>query len=126
MALKWNGNALILTVQQVTAEGLLRGAVFLQAEQRQRMNRSNPGPKYLESSRPGEYLRARTGNARDSVTFEPTSVREVIRKGLVRVGYRAQGWYGALWERRDRRGLADTAGDLVARLLAVITGAGRQ
>ena len=60
MAIMWNGQAASAQVQQEAARRLQRTAQWFQDQLIARLSLSNPRP-YLNSSRPGEYPRKRTG-----------------------------------------------------------------
>lgn len=76
--------------------------------------------RVTERSRPGEYPRADTGNLRNSVAIERTTLADIMRTGSIRIGYYQQGWYGAYLEVvYARRGLAATMRSLYRRLGAL-------
>jgi hypothetical protein len=144
MTLAWDGDRLTHALQSASAEGLLRAAVFFQAQHVQRLSLSAEprrvervrdtaaGPRgssytvYDRPSRPGEYLRLRTGHGRGSTTVEPLSPDAVKANGMrVRVGYRLPpGAYMLRWERRGGRlGLLETL-DAARPVLSALAGSG--
>lgn len=75
----------------------------------------------VERSRPGEYPRKDTGNLQRSVTFRPTSIREIVSKGSVMVGLMKQGFYGAVLEvMYQRLGFSQSIRDFMPRLKAIM------
>lgn len=123
MTLQWNGQAAFEAAQLELAKKMLQAAVFFQSKHRLRLNVSNPRP-YLDSSREGEYPRARTGFGRDNVDYEPTTPRAVVDAGfVVRLGYRANAYYMAILEvKKKRLGLQKSFQDLLPQIRAVIGG----
>lgn len=76
--------------------------------------------RVTERSQPGEYPRADTGNLRNSVAIEHTTLSQIMRTGSIRIGYYPQGWYGAYLEVvYARKGLAATMRSLYKRLSAL-------
>ena len=75
---------------------------------------------YTTPSKPGEYLRTRTGFLRSHITYQPTTIAEAGRQGAVQVGYERGAWYGGWWEVRPgaqrRKGLIDLAQELAPEL----------
>lgn len=100
-----------------TGETLLAVATAVAREHRSRLGVQNPPPDYLESSRPGEYPRRRTGRGQRSVTVEPAIAEEAGERGYVDVGHEQDAWYMQwLADRAQRRGLADTLADMRGEL----------
>ena len=125
MTLKWNGEAAKQDISAKIGEGLARCAVHFQTAMKVRMNKSNPGPAYADSSKPGEYLRARTGFARDSVAYDPTSPAEMAKQGRVRLGYLINAFYAAIMEvGRGRLGLKHTLEDLRQQFVSILEAVG--
>jgi len=111
---------------------LLGAAMLLQSEMMRRLSRS-AGPVrvqrrrgrgsytvYTTPSKPGEYLRTRTGFLRARIAYQPATPEEVGRVGYVQVGYEAGAWYGGYWETRAdaqrRKGLADLLQEMAPTL----------
>ncbi len=98
---------------------LIAAAVDVVSEQKRRMSKSFP-----PASKPGEYLRGRTWNAREGVVYGPTNAEQVGREGKIRIGYTLAAWYAAWWEtlaKKKRLGLMDSLAavkDRVNRWLA--------
>lgn len=93
---------------------------FYRAQYQLRLNKSNPIP-YLNSSKPGEYPRKRTGFLQDSVAYSPTAISEITKTLDIRVGYDANAFYGPILEvMRKRLGLVKTLEDLKNQLGAII------
>lgn len=108
MAVNWNGDAAKRFLGEATAEGLLMAAVYFQTQHKNRLNLSNP-PPYLNSSKPGEYPRARTGFGRDNTAYDPETKAAVYLQQSVRIGYRTNAEYMAILEVfRGRLGLLKT------------------
>lgn len=95
------------------AKVLLRNALVLQAEHKRRLSKFNP-PPHKNSSKPGEYPRARTYNLRDAVVIEPASLAIIEQTGTVRVGVQTNAPYGPILTKRGRLGIAKTHADLMA------------
>lgn len=122
MALKWNGDKLLAEMEDKVAQGLLRGAVFFQTTHRNKLNRSNPRP-YLNSSKPGEYPRARTGFGRDNHAYQPTTIDGVKAEKRVRIGYNRNAFYMLVLEMaRGRKGLKATLDAITGQLKKIVTG----
>ena len=111
---------------------LVRAAVLLQTEMMRRLSLS-AGPArvprrrgqgiytvYTTPSKPGEYLRTRTGFLRARIAYQPHSPAAAGRLGLVQVGYDRGAWYGGWWESRPdaqrRKGLVDLVQELAPAL----------
>lgn len=121
MSVKWNGDAAKLEIEDASADGLLRGAVFFQTQHKHRVNVSNPRP-YLNSSKPGEYMRARTGFGRDNCAYEPITKAEIAKEQAVRIGFFENAKYMLILEIfRRRKGLLDTLKDIKKQLATIIT-----
>lgn len=116
----WNGKSAILQIRNASAESLMRAALFFQAQHQQRLAKSNPRP-YNNSSKPGEYPRARTGAGRAGVLVDPPNLAGVASEGRVRVGYVQNTFYMLVLELRyDRLGLLQTLKDLKGQIKAII------
>lgn len=82
-----------------------------------RLSVPNPAP-HVNSSRPGEYPRSRTGNLARSVAYTPTTTAKVSASMKVTIGYKPEAFYGGILENKMRRlGLRRTLMD-VARQIA--------
>lgn len=139
--LQWDGMAASRNLEAKSAEMLLRMAVMVQTTYMNRLNKSywhfdfvwrwvvnkRTGKGGLKkfyvptASKPGEYLRKRTGWLQAHILMEPTDPGEVARLGRVRVGYGKSGDYGAAWEfpknlARKRKGLLDVVHELKPQL----------
>lgn len=114
-----------ITEKQATK--LARAAVYLMNQHQQRLNKPAPAIRnrrgrvqYIGASAPGEYPRKRTGFLQANVMFSPTSIAEIVRAGMVRVGLMANAFYGAVLEvRYHRKGLRHTLADLLPQLRAL-------
>lgn len=116
----WNGQAAKLALRNASAKGLLKAALFFQAQHQQRLAKSNPRP-YVTPSQPGEYPRARTGAGRAGVMVDPPSVEAIAREGRVRIGYVQNVFYMLVLELgHNRLGLLQTLKDLKGQLKAII------
>lgn len=94
--------------------------VFYCSQHQKRLGKSNPFP-HLNSSKPGEYPRKRTGFLQKSVAYSPVSIQEITNKLDIKVGYDANAWYGPVLEvMRKRLGLVKTLEDLKNQLGAII------
>lgn len=123
MAVEWQGDEARETLARERGRVLLAMAVTLQTEFLRRINASNQKGK--SPSRPGEYLRKRTGWLQGHVLYAPQTPEAVARAGRVRVGYGEAGWYGGWWESRQdrqrRKGLIDLVEELRPALAALGT-----
>lgn len=108
------------------ANGLAKAAVILVKEHQKRIGRQNPGPLFLESSKPGEYPKKRTGTLQKSVFFEPSSISGIRQTLRVRVGYDNSAEYGYHLESSGRLGIRDTARDIADQLGQVIVSEGKK
>ena len=107
MAFEFNGNA-IKEIEDATANGLLRAAVFVQSHVMQRLNKPYP-----PASVPGEYPAKRTGHGQGGVVYEPQTTSAVARTQAVKIGYVENVFYMGLLEAyRNRLGLVNTVEDL--------------
>ena len=111
---------------EAQAKKLARAAVYLMNQHQQRLNKPAPAVRrrgrvrYTGASAPGEYPRKRTGFLQANVTFQPTTIAEIIRAGMVRVGLMANAFYGAVLEvRYHRLGLRRTLADMLPQLRAL-------
>jgi len=119
-------------LQEEVGKVLLGMGIRLQTEMMRRISRS-AGPvrvkrrrgrgsytAYTTPSKPGEYLRLRTGFLRARIAYQPTTPEEAGRVGYVQVGYEAGAWYGGWWEVRPdaqrRKGLADLLQEMAPAL----------
>lgn len=93
---------------------LLAAAVDVRSEQMRAMSKTyqkNGGSKL------GQYLRQRTGNAREGVVIEPIDPLTIGRQGYVRIGYSAAAWYAGWWEVYGKRlGLVATVRRIKGRV----------
>lgn len=138
--LQWDDDKLdeLLTL---AAERMIAAAVTLQTEHMSRLNESAgpttvkrvrntvAGPRgssrtvYTNPSRPGEYLRKRTGFHQASLIATPLSVSEVLASGRIRIGYLANNPYGPHWETTGgRKGLLETLDEMRGQLGQIIQG----
>ncbi len=122
-----NTTVLMQKFEGAAAIGLLRAAVFLQLQLRQRLERKVNDYQNSNPSAPGEYPAVVTGALRDGVLYEPTTPAQVAKEGEVRVGYAANTNYGAILELRKKRlGIEKTVQDLLPQLSALaVEGAAR-
>jgi hypothetical protein len=112
-------------LQKRIGEGLARCAIHFQTQHKIRLNKSNPGPDYLDSSTVGQYPRARTGFGRDGTSYEPTSPAAMAAAGNVRMGYISPAWYmGFLELFKGRLGLKKTLEDLKDQFVAILKNVG--
>jgi len=103
------------------ARRLAAAAVFYVVQHQSRLGKSNPGPLYLKSSKPGEYPRKRTGFLQKSVGYQPDDLQDIEKSMTVRLGYDANASYGPRLEIVMRRlGLVKTLDDLIPQLSAII------
>lgn len=121
MATQFNGRDAFQAISAAAAKGLLAAAVAFENEVRVRVSKPNP-PPYIDSSKPGEYPRLRTGAGQKALAHEPRSLADVQKAGVVRVGY-VQGDHHLLILElaRDRLGLLKTLEDLRPKLAALAT-----
>ena len=66
---KNNKNKVKEDVRLKLAIGLAKAAIVLVEEHQKRIGVQNPAPLYLESSKPGEYPKKRSGAMQKSVFF---------------------------------------------------------
>ena len=90
-------------------------AALLLAEHKRDLSKMNP-PPHLNSSKPGEYPRARTLNLRNSVDMQK------MGPAHYRVGYRSNAEYIVFLARRARLTIVDAATRLRDRLTRIIRG----
>lgn len=120
MPVNWQGPERERELEAAVGNGLARCAVYFQTQHKLRLNSSNPKP-YLNSSKPGEYPKARTGFGRDGHAYEPTSPAAMAAEGAVRLGYLANVWYMAFLEvYRGRLGLVHTLNSLKSQLVRIL------
>ena len=119
----WNGDAHFAAIQRKTAEGLLVAAVRFEQVHKGLISVPNP-PPYLESSKPGEYMRLRTGDGLKGCTHYPETWQEVVKTGWVRVGFGVSVLYMLSLELRQKRlGLLATLERMRPQLAALATAA---
>ena len=115
---------------------ILRMAARLQKHLMEKLNIPNTGVRvkrigrrgsytiYPNSSKPGEYLRARTGYLQAHIVVEPTSPTAAAIQGSVRIGYGKSAFYGAIWElkplAKKRKGLLDALEEIRGELMAMM------
>jgi hypothetical protein len=79
---------------------------------------------YTNPSKPGEYLKKRTGWLQGHVVYYPTTVEEIARLGYIRVGYGQSAFYGGIWELKPpaqkRKGLLDALDEVRPLLLGMM------
>lgn len=100
-------------ITEQAAKLLLRDALTLQAEYKRRVSVFNP-PPHRNSSKPGQYFKSRTYNARDSIVVEPASLAIIRQTGSVRVGVLVGAQYAAILKARGWKGIADCHAELKA------------
>lgn len=121
MGLQWNGDSILVEIEQATAPRLLAMAVLFQTEFMHRLNRFNP-PPYNTPSVDGEYLKKRTGNLQGGIQIDPTDPNKIKTQKFVRVAYSANVYYGAIWEISGRRkGMRDCLKEIENQLAKVAT-----
>jgi hypothetical protein len=99
---------------------LAAAAAELVSEHQRRIGIANPRP-YLDSSRPGEYPRKRTGFGQANVFYLPKSPAEIAAAGHVDVGYGENAFYmQALVDNQGRLGIEDTLEEMRPRLEAIV------
>lgn len=109
----FDANAICDRVTVDAAKVLLRNALVLQAEHKRRLSKFNPRP-FRNSSKPGEYPRARTYNLRDAVVIEPSSLSIIEQTGSVSVGVLTGAKYVEWLVQSGRLGIRKTHADLIA------------
>ena len=115
------------------AKRLVRAAAYLAAQHQQRLGVAAPAikskgkVKYVKGPPvKGRYPFKRTGMLQASVTLSTTNIQQIVREGRIRVGLRANAFYGAVLEvRYGALGLKDTLNDLLPQLEA-LAGSGLQ
>ena len=122
MSVQFDGDAAKHQIAEEVAKRLLAAAVFFQTQHRLALNKSNAKP-YLNSSRPGEYPRARTGFGRNSVVYEPTDLAGIMAEQKVRIGFLEPAWYMEyLAQYRGRLGLQATMERLKGQIAKMLGG----
>lgn len=121
--LEYDSEAAKLRIENASAEALLRVAAYFWTQHSLRLGKANPRP-YLDSSKPGEYPRRRTGAGQSALAFEPTTREAVARTQAIRVGFRQNEPHLLILElRKDvtkrRLGLLKTLDDLRPQLAAL-------
>ena len=105
------------------ARRLIKAAELFAVEHSRRLGTPNPKP-FLDSSKPGEYPRMRTGRGMRSLTVQPESPNQIARDLSVRVVIDDNAFYlGVLSEKMKRLGLLDTA-DAMKNAVAKIISTG--
>lgn len=107
----FDAGAIIERTRTEAAKLLLRNALVLQAAHKRNLSRFNP-PPHGNSSKPGEYPRARTYNLRDSVVVEPASLAIIEETGRVRVGVLMNAKYVDYLVKNGWLGIAKTHANL--------------
>ncbi len=104
-------NAAMKELRAVAAGALLRFAHTFHANMTATWQKGPP------RSKPGEYLRIDSDNARRNLTVVPDDPKQVARDLTVYVGYRKNAEYAPQWELRQdgqrRKGLSDKLADFV-------------
>lgn len=104
------------------ARRILAAALLLQAEHKRDLSTANP-PPHLNSSKPGQYPKARTYNLRDAVVVEPRSPAAIADNRLrAKVGYLVSADYILALTNRKRKNVEDTAERIRPRLTAILRG----
>lgn len=111
---------LLTGLRKLIAERLLAAAEELREEHKERLNIPNP-PPHLDSSRPGEYPRRRTGVGRESVIVAPDDTAAVSRTLTTRVGHTVEALYMNDLLRSGRLGLWETTQDILPVLREIVT-----
>ena len=120
MSVQFNGDAAKHQIEEAVGKRLLAAAVFFQTQHKLALNKSNPRP-YLNSSRPGEYPRARTGFGRNNVAYDPADLATVIAEQKVRIGFLEPAWYMEyLAQYKGRLGLQATMERLKGQLAQML------
>jgi hypothetical protein len=126
----------------VAAEKLMVLAIILQTHLMEKLNTLSPsvavkrsrgtvaGAKgssyrvYTDPSKPGEYLKKRTGWLQGHIVLAPATKEEVAKAGYIRVGYSVSAFYGAIWERKPprqkRKGLLDALEEVRPQLMRMM------
>lgn len=119
--LEWNGEQLERDLRQAAASLLIVAAQEFQKNHKKDLSKSNPPPRHITPSKPGEYPRGRTWTLKDSVTYEPTNKATVAKTQVVRVGYHKNAEYGVyLGEHMRRKWLIDALREHDAAIAAAL------
>lgn len=119
MAVTFRGDEVRQELQQAVGRELLRIALTVQAAGQRKMGTSNQGG--AAPSKPGEWLRRGTGHGIGGLVYEPATPAAIAAAGAVRVGWRQNSFYMALWGdvRKSRKGLIDLVSELRPQLAAL-------
>ncbi len=105
---------------------LLRTANAIKAEMKRRLDVSaGPvrGGRYMNPSRPGEFLHKRTGRLQAGLVVVPDTPEAAAAAGAVQIKYAPGVRYGLFWERRRdnqrRKGLIDLVREMAPELRAL-------
>lgn len=110
----------IAEIDAEVAKRLMAAALALQAEEKRSLSTANP-PPHANSSKPGEYPKARTYNLRDAVAIDPPTLAGIRAGGFrVRVGYLASAWYIVPLSQRKRLNVIDTANRIAGRIRTIL------
>lgn len=86
MSTSWHGKQNIEEIKIAAARGLIRASHMFQQQMRQRVSIPNP-PPHLNSSKPGEYPRLRTGEGQRALMQEEKTFQEVLKRLAIKVGF---------------------------------------
>lgn len=112
MSTTWNGKKAKDDIRAAAARGLIRASAMFQQQMRQRVSVPNP-PPYLNSSKPGEYPRLRTGEGQRALMQEEKTFQEVLARMAIKVGFDAGKAHLLILELHHMRlGLVRTLEDL--------------
>lgn len=107
---------LVTVARAEMARRLTAAAIFYVSQHQFRV-----GVPYPRASRPGEYMRKRTGTGQKSVSFTPTTQAEIFQTLTIQIGYAAIAPYMPELEiARGRLGLRRTFHDLIPQLSAIV------
>lgn len=137
---EWNGDALMQSLREEAAKGLIAAAVFYANTLRQKVSRSSPfrigprgGRQYYDPSRPGEYPKLRTGAGQKSISLgaggrafdarRGPAIADVLANGMaVQVGYEEPNHHLLPLEfAQGRKGLIDLLDEMRPQLAALAT-----
>lgn len=123
MSFQWRGDAVFQAISAGAAKGIMAAMLAFETEHRKRVSVPNP-PPYKNSSKPGEYMRLRSGAGQKALTHEPASLAELQKTGVGRVGFRkGDGDHMLILElARQRLGLLKTLEDMRPQLAKLATG----
>ncbi len=100
-------------MRERAAKIILRNMLTLQAAHKKKLSIANPRP-FLNSSKPGQFPKARTFNLRDCVVTEPASLATISQTLLGRTGVLLNAKYGEILKAKGWKGIEDTHEELKA------------